>query len=111
MLYPAVEINAKPVEMASISDGTSHTILVSEGAGQMEINNGYWACGLNCFTHDERGVNAPDHPSDEIVSDHPGGANAAFCDGSVRFLGQDIEAPVIAALCTRNGYETYDFDF
>jgi prepilin-type processing-associated H-X9-DG protein len=36
------------------------------------------------------------------------GANAAFVDGSVRFLRQDIDPTVIRALITRNGGETVD---
>ena len=36
---------------------------------------------------------------------HPGGVNAAMADGSVRFVGSGIAAPVWAALGTRQGGE------
>ena len=36
---------------------------------------------------------------------HPGGANFAFADGSVRLLGEDTELRVLADLVTRAGDE------
>ena len=41
-------------------------------------------------------------------SDHPGGANFAFVDGSVRFVDETIEKAVYQALATRDGGETID---
>lgn len=37
---------------------------------------------------------------------HPGGANFAFCDGSVRFLSETIELSVYQGIGSRNGQET-----
>lgn len=110
MLYPALEANTVGVTLASVIDGTSHTLLVAEGATVMEEGYGFWACGLNCFTHEDGSVNAPSRPADEIVSDHFAGANAVFSDGSVRFISASVELDVVAAICTRNGSElTGDF--
>jgi prepilin-type processing-associated H-X9-DG protein len=39
-------------------------------------------------------------------SRHPGGVNACFCDGSVRFIGESIDASDWHALWTRDGGET-----
>jgi prepilin-type processing-associated H-X9-DG protein len=38
-------------------------------------------------------------------SDHPGGAHFALADGSVRFIGEQIDARLLAALATRSGKE------
>jgi len=32
-----------------------------------------------------------------LGSEHPGGVNTVFCDGSVKFLNQDIESDVAPA--------------
>jgi len=39
-------------------------------------------------------------PNDEIFSFHPGGAQAVFCDGSVRFLRESISPVVLRHLVT-----------
>jgi prepilin-type processing-associated H-X9-DG protein len=36
---------------------------------------------------------------------HPGGANFAFCDGSVKFLKSTTDPRVLSALSTRAGGE------
>tara|TARA_R110002049_G_scaffold185580_3_gene353831 strand:+ start:69306 stop:70361 length:1056 start_codon:yes stop_codon:yes gene_type:complete len=44
-------------------------------------------------------------------SGHTGGANFAFCDGSVRFLQQEINFAVFQALATKAGRENFDQDY
>lgn len=41
-------------------------------------------------------------PNDEIWSWHPGGANVVFCDGSLHFLNENINAVVLRYLCSRS---------
>jgi prepilin-type N-terminal cleavage/methylation domain-containing protein/prepilin-type processing-associated H-X9-DG protein len=40
-------------------------------------------------------------PNEEPFAFHPGGCNTAFCDGSVRFLGERIDSQSLRALVTR----------
>jgi len=105
VLFPAANKKSAEIDISAIIDGTSYTIVLAEGATVAELQFGYWSCGLNCFGHEEGGVNAVGRPEDEIVSDHVNGANVAMCDGSVHFIAAKVDADTVAALCTRNGYE------
>jgi prepilin-type processing-associated H-X9-DG protein len=44
-------------------------------------------------------------------SGHPGGANFAFADGSVRFLSDQTDLATLQALSTRAGGEVVDGEF
>lgn len=41
-----------------------------------------------------------------IYSFHPGGVNAAFADGSVKFISEKVDIRILAKLVTRNGGES-----
>ncbi|HVK13536.1 MAG TPA: H-X9-DG-CTERM domain-containing protein [Gemmataceae bacterium] len=41
----------------------------------------------------------------EVYSFHPGGANAVFADGSVRFLKASLDMRMFARMATRAGGE------
>ena len=41
-------------------------------------------------------------------SQHSGGANFCFADGSVKFLTNSLPVPIVQALCTRSGAEVVD---
>ena len=105
ILIVAYVENQKPISTRDVSDGLSHTILVAEGVAVQEENCGFWACGLNCFTHEDGGVNNLQGGFNEIASLHPGGANTAQADGSIRFLDETVDPEIVSALCTRNGGE------
>ena len=96
------------VTVSSIKDGTSNTIFLAESAALRAESGGFWAAGANCITHEEGGVNDPDRPETEIVSDHSGGANVGFCSGSVAFISSQIQLEIIAGLCTRAGSEVIE---
>jgi prepilin-type processing-associated H-X9-DG protein len=82
-----------------ITDGTSNTLLVVEVAG----TGTSWAEPVDLDVGNlnlpfARGGNSPG-------SYHPGGINAAMCDGSVRFLPNGINPATFNALITRSGGE------
>jgi prepilin-type processing-associated H-X9-DG protein len=43
-------------------------------------------------------------------SNHPGGVNVGFCDGSIRFIKNSISLTTWRALGTRNGGEVISAD-
>jgi prepilin-type processing-associated H-X9-DG protein len=87
--------------IAEILDGTSATLMISEDSG---FSDSQWINGRNVFDQAFPINRAPDFEND-IRSEHPGGANGLFCDGSVRFLNETMELKVLAAICTRAGRE------
>jgi prepilin-type processing-associated H-X9-DG protein len=68
-------------------------------------------CAINCTNGVNTGSSAFPHPiygtdgTSETYAFHTGGVNALFGDGSVRFLAQNVDIVVYAALITRNGGE------
>jgi prepilin-type processing-associated H-X9-DG protein len=96
----------QPVSLAQILDGSSQTLLVGEDP---EAIHALWISGHNLF--DECcPINARPkfEYGEELTSQHPGGVNALFGDGSVRFLKNTTNPVVLSALCTRAGGEIAD---
>jgi len=118
-----------------ISDGLSSTIAVGERPPSADLHFGWWYAGVGqtadgsadsvlgvreyittfraptCLGRDEgfrpgRQSNLCD--AFHFYSNHRGGANFAFADGSVRFLGYKAGS-VLPALATRAGGEVVDF--
>lgn len=108
------------VTTGQVVDGLSNTICVVEctgrGAdvkksGEIQSLNGAWASGSN-ISHINKGVNT-EKPTkswedERIFSDHPSGANALACDGSVQFLQNNVDPEIIRSLCSRDGEEIID---
>lgn len=93
------------VSIREITDGTSTTLIVSEDGGWKD---GQWINGRNLFDQAYAINYRPppgQPPENEIRSDHPGGANGAFCDGSARFLSENMDVRVLEAIITRAGGE------
>ncbi len=101
--YPprGVMIHDKAIRFRDITDGTQHTLVVSEDAG---FPDGQWINAWNLFDQAFSINRAPKFEND-IRSMHPQGANALSADGSVDFLNENIDLELLAAMCTRNGHE------
>jgi prepilin-type N-terminal cleavage/methylation domain-containing protein/prepilin-type processing-associated H-X9-DG protein len=123
------------VSIASVTDGTSNTIMVGEVLPLADANNAFWtstgsASGTtvplgwdtNSFPASDpkcngnwQGASAPlgcryAASAKGFVSRHPGGANMLFGDGSVHFLKKSISMPTYCALGSRNGGEVISAD-
>lgn len=94
-------IYKRAISISEICDGTAHTLIVSEDSAW---HDGQWINALNVFDQAFPINRAPPFEND-IRSNHPGGANGLFSDGSVRFLNENMELSTLAAICTRNGGE------
>jgi prepilin-type processing-associated H-X9-DG protein len=122
------------VTLVDVADGTTGTLLVGERPPSADFQFGWWYAGVGQrFTGSADMIlgvrepnwqpivsgskcgpgNYPFMPADgfddpcgmfHFWSPHPGGANFAFCDGSVRFLSYSAD-PVMPALATRAGGE------
>jgi prepilin-type N-terminal cleavage/methylation domain-containing protein/prepilin-type processing-associated H-X9-DG protein len=109
-----------------ITAGTSNTLLLAECAGRPDLwrgrtlttvdgltGNSAWAqvntmtfTGVKPDTYAGIGRCVVDCTnSSQPYAFHPGGANFALADGSVRFLRDTIAAETFAALCTMDGGE------
>lgn len=47
----------------------------------------------------------------ELFAFHPGGINTVFCDGSVHYLAETVDGPIVCALVTRAGGEKIGYNF
>ncbi len=126
---PALE--ALRVRPGDISDGLSSTFLVGESSGRGATqgpsgagvpgtttsgkwhDRGAWAEGANIFyiTNPVNYLPAADDGTGltdgrGLFSEHPGGAQAVLCDGSVHMISELTDLLVLAELSTRAGGET-----
>jgi prepilin-type N-terminal cleavage/methylation domain-containing protein/prepilin-type processing-associated H-X9-DG protein len=112
---------------ANVTDGTSNTLAVGEMgfqltdylfksgpyAGQVRGGNTSWPWGYASYSFGSTGVpmNTVAPPASVLDrlqafrSDHPGGCNFLFGDGSVHFPADGIDPTTYQALGTRNGGE------
>jgi prepilin-type N-terminal cleavage/methylation domain-containing protein/prepilin-type processing-associated H-X9-DG protein len=128
----------KPPNIASVTDGTSNTIIVGEVLPSNAADNNFWM-----FNGSYAGMTVPlgfnsntiipvagsttcsstgwqnkaalvgcrfGSSAKGFISLHPGGANFAFADGSVHFLKKSINQITYCALGSRNGGEVVSSD-
>lgn len=121
----------RPCDPKELLDGLSNTLAVGERSNYWasavmwgvvpncrlldHVNVGHYAAGPAYVlgTTFAEGFNIEEAPMDDhntmdtyaesFKSDHPGGAHFVFCDGSVRFIFDNVEPGVMNALATRDG--------
>ena len=121
--------------IASVTDGTSNSLLVGEVLPLADANNAFWtSTGSASGTTVPLGWDSNSFPASDpkcngnwqgataplgcryaasakgFASRHPGGANMLFADGSVHFLKKSISLPTYCALGSRNGGEVISAD-
>jgi prepilin-type N-terminal cleavage/methylation domain-containing protein/prepilin-type processing-associated H-X9-DG protein len=131
VIYPESKVT-----ISSITDGSSNTLLIGETSSAIGANRTGsawgniqpWTWGFynyNDYLATEGGYLMIDHKyvtypinykgqnlpnNTPYTSNHPGGANFVFCDGSVRFLSSTMSLTTLQALATRNGGEVIGGD-
>jgi prepilin-type N-terminal cleavage/methylation domain-containing protein len=111
VLYATAATCPRPCRAAEITDGLSHTLLVTEGVDRgfadsdslSPIGNARWACGTNCFLHNSPVLNTRE--VDGFRSNHLGGVLGLFGDGRVAFMNDQTSPTVLIAACTKAGGE------
>jgi hypothetical protein len=83
----------KGIKIQDITDGTSNTIMFVESAKGVP------------WTKPEDLPFDPKKPLPKLAGEAPGTFQAAFCDGSVRSMMQNMKEDLLKALITRNGGE------
>lgn len=85
----------KPVQLKSITDGTSKTIALVEADLEKAVE---WT-KPDDFNYDAT------NPTAGLGQVRPGGWIAAIADGSVQFISSEIDPNIVKAMFTRNGGE------
>ncbi len=94
------------VGLQQITDGTSNTIAVVEAKEAVP-----WTKPDSDLPFDQNPkLERMGALLTELGGHFAGGFNAAFCDGSVRFIRENVNPRVLRSLCTRNGGEVISSD-
>jgi prepilin-type processing-associated H-X9-DG protein len=106
----------KPVKIATITDGTSNTLMIGEDIPEFNRHSAaFYSNGDTCSCNTPLNYGLNQNPETfRIVqweargfrSRHPGGVQFCLADGSVRFLSDDVDNVLYRISCTRNGGES-----
>ena len=98
-----------------VTDGTSRTYLAGEDLPEKDIycswpyaNNSYSTCAIPPNVTSQVGHNyRPDFWPNVLGfrSNHSGGVNFVYCDGSTRIIRDEIDLAVYRAMATIAGHE------
>lgn len=124
-LLPITQTTNLTRSISEITDGTSNTWLLTEDAGRpnfyardgrtfdtsKNVTGAAWADRhAEYYAHNEcnggRLMNC--HNNNEIYSFHPGGCIFSYCDGSVRFVPDNVDLFVFAASMSADGGEAFN---
>ena len=107
---------ARQLNDSDVRDGMSNTLMIGEDVPDIDAAHiysaAYFADHDNCSTSE--GLNlGPNSPGwsvslenlKQFRSHHPGGVHFCLADGSVRFIADSIDLPVLGAVSTRDGGE------
>ena len=114
---PFIKAGDPYVKLREFTDGTSHTVAVSEylrNDDDPDKNDGAYCPNRQCFASkfwaSENivttgwGINSlTEYKKSAIQSAHPGGANFLWMDGHVSFLPEDIRQEVLNQVTTKAG--------
>jgi prepilin-type processing-associated H-X9-DG protein len=126
--FPGMLRTLTTESIASIRDGTSNTVAVTEYATRTNFSRSkFWAVGRNQYVFSSAMASSNYRINDfdkcaaamqvgttmdfgngcarAFASFHSGGANAVFADGSVRFLSTNLDSRLFMALATITGGE------
>jgi prepilin-type N-terminal cleavage/methylation domain-containing protein len=103
----------KPTKFRDIIDGTSNTLMIGEtdfmprgvpstDYGAVWAYGYFYSWGTAYYPFNDHDVPAAESTFGRFRSQHPGGAQFALSDGSVRFIAETVEHSVYQAVSTRD---------
>jgi prepilin-type N-terminal cleavage/methylation domain-containing protein/prepilin-type processing-associated H-X9-DG protein len=110
ILFRSNGFQGKIYTLLSITDGTSNTFLIGESLPSKSAYTGGWAYANNvtgtcAIPPNAVSLGLLDYPNNySFHSQHPGGVNMAYCDGSVHFITNDV-GPTYQYMATIKGGE------